>query len=421
MCKCISFGNYNKLYKYIFYYLFFKLFYEYFFSPNNLPDKITIDYLKNDIFRNNNPLVQETFNYFGIFIISLIFFLSKNKAKTLTKLNNINESNNSSVITLIYNENIPIKISISVKSLCLILSLYIICVQLKDMYELLDLKELTYWMFEILSICLITSAIFKKEIYNFKKLSIGIIIFSAVFKFFSTYHSIKDNEKYIYKDYIWFIPIGIISIILILLGRDYALCQIKYFFDIKYISELKLLVWLGMLGTIICLTGGLISTFISCINRDNIKYICKINYNNKLYYDNFKAYFKNIWKEEKVIINIFRILIVLSQIFINYMLNLYLFLIIKKLSPEYYICSYHIFYLIIEFVDFIYDYSHKKIYNLLAQFIAIFGTFIYLELIELKFCKLDYYLKKNIGKRGDKDSSIEELYIEDNDSGIYYN
>ena len=74
MCKCISFGNYNKLYKYIFYYLFFKLFYEYFFSPNNLPDKITIDYLKNDIFRNNNPLVQETFNYFGIFIISLIFF-----------------------------------------------------------------------------------------------------------------------------------------------------------------------------------------------------------------------------------------------------------------------------------------------------------------------------------------------------------
>ena len=37
--------------------------------------------------------------------------------------------------------------------------------------------------------------------------------------------------------------------------------------------------------------------------------------------------------------------------------------------------------------------------DILGNFIAIFGFLIYLELIELKFCKLNYNLRKNIIKR----------------------
>ena len=418
MRKYISFGNYNKLYKYIFYFLFFKLIYEYFFNPKNLPDKITIDYLKNDLFINNNILVQDTFNYLGIFIISLYLFLSKYKTKNKPNLKKSNEINMTSNINLIYNKN-DNEIIISTLSLSLIISLYVVCMQLKNMYNVLGLKELNYWMFEMLSICFITSSIFKTEIYNFKKLSIGIIIiFSTTFKFFSTFHSLKDNKDYIYKEYIWLIPIGIISIILIFFGRDYSLCKIKFLFDLKYFSIFKFLIWLGLLGVGICLLGGIISTIIPCKNNNNIDYLCKINYKNNLYYDNFKVYFKNIWKEEKVIINIFRILIVLSQIFINFITNLYLFLIVQKLSPEYYICSVNIFHFILELVKIICDYSYVTIYNLLAEFFSIFGTLIYLEFIELNFFQLDYYLKKNIGKRGEIDSSIEDLYSGD-DSFIY--
>ena len=90
--------------------------------------------------------------------------------------------------------------------------------------------------------------------------------------------------------------------------------------------------------------------------------------------------------------------------------------IIKYLSPEYYICSSNIFYFFKESANIIGSNTLKKnkIYNLLAEFFAIFGTFIYLELIQLKFCGLDYYLKENIYKRGERESNINQLYLEDN-------
>ena len=41
-------------------------------------------------------------------------------------------------------------------------------------------------------------------------------------------------------------------------------------------------------------------------------------------------------------------------------------------------------------------------------FITIFGFLIYLEIIELEFCKLNYYTRKNIEKR-----RVEEIMIKD--------
>ena len=178
MCKYISFGEMNKLYKYIAYYLFFKLLYEYFFNPYSLPKDMAIKFLKRDVFINNNILVQGMFNYFGVFIFSLITYIYKNKhSKNLTKLKNPDISEKNISIALIYNEINLENITVSVTSVCSIILLYIICSQLKNTIKLLELKEINYWMFEILFICFMTSVIFKQKIYNYKKLSIGIIIF----------------------------------------------------------------------------------------------------------------------------------------------------------------------------------------------------------------------------------------------------
>ena len=78
-------------------------------------------------------------------------------------------------------------------------------------------------------------------------------------------------------------------------------------------------------------------------------------------------------------------------------------------------CSYNIFYFLKELANIIDNKSSQKskIYNLLAEVFAIFCTFIYLEFIQLKCCGLDYYLKKNIYKRGVKESNIEQLYADD--------
>ena len=43
----------------------------------------------------------------------------------------------------------------------------------------------------------------------------------------------------------------------------------------------------------------------------------------------------------------------------------------------------------------------------LAEFFSVLGNLIYLELIELNFCRLNYNLKKNILKRSKEDSVIE--------------
>lgn len=42
----------------------------------------------------------------------------------------------------------------------------------------------------------------------------------------------------------------------------------------------------------------------------------------------------------------------------------------------------------------------------LCEIVAILAYMIYIELIELKFCKLDYHLKKVIGDRGNRDTFL---------------
>ena len=48
----------------------------------------------------------------------------------------------------------------------------------------------------------------------------------------------------------------------------------------------------------------------------------------------------------------------------------------------------------------------------LCEILAILAYMIYIELIELKFCKLDYHLKKKIEERGITDS---KLFLDEND------
>ena len=59
------------------------------------------------------------------------------------------------------------------------------------------------------------------------------------------------------------------------------------------------------------------------------------------------------------------------------------------------------------------------IYSILAEFGSVVGTMVYLELIELKFFKLDENLKKNIEMRSLSEYQKDNLYNDDdNDSEI---
>ena len=402
MAKYILCGKYNYLYKYIWYYLLIQIVYDYFFGTH-FPEGIKIKYF-NDF--PKNILVQEIFNYLGTSLFSFILWKYQRKNNKIIVPIKQQESSNLSLNepNLILNKDTHIQEEISGSTFLYILSILILSNQLKQIFNVFGLKGLDFWMFELIFICIITSYMFKTQIYRHKIVSICIIlIFSTIMKFISIYMTLsKEQEEKIYIEYKWVIIIGLLSFHIIILMRSYAYCKLKWLFDIKYISPIKILIIFGIFGSIICLIGSIISTKIKCSNKNpDVKYFCKVEKDDNKYYDNFIIFFQNIWKK-----NIVYILFEFFEIFLSFLLNLFIMLIIHNLSPEYLISSKYIFYFITELISYLWNRKYNQIYELLAEFFAILSSLLYLEFIELNFCNINKDLKKNISRRSIEESSF---------------
>ena len=190
MCKYISFGKYNKLYKYIWYYIFIRLIFEIFFNSS----LIRIQYFEVQSYPKN-ILIQQVFNYFFVLIFSLIFYMyqkSKIKEKASSKINSKYQ------ITYIYNNDLRFQ-KISVINFIIIIILVILSDQMKIIFVQLGFKGLDFWMLEILFVYNAINIIFDIPIYLHKKVStIFIIIFSGLIKFFSILNILNNDEKKIY-------------------------------------------------------------------------------------------------------------------------------------------------------------------------------------------------------------------------------
>jgi len=233
------------------------------------------------------------------------------------------------------------------------------------------------------------------------------------------------------------IPIGIVSFLFIAFLRSYVNCKIKDFMDLKYISHSKLLMTYGLIGLSITSIFCLITTFIKCYEgvKDTQKLnICKVTENDQtFYYDSFSIYFKLLFgnkndKVKEIVIELIEVPIgIISNFFAVY---LYV-LIIKILTPVHIICSYSLYYLILQISLLInnrcfsgyyfigtYENTTKKgtkfIFDTVADGLSFLIILVYLELIELNFCGLDYNLKKHIARRGTEDS-INNILNKDDD------
>ena len=134
----------------------------------------------------------------------------------------------------------------------------------------------------------------------------------------------KGSVFQYYNEYWGAIPLGIITYLIIMISRAFALSEIKVLMQYKYLSPIKLLIIYGMIGTIITVLIGIISSFIECNLFFALK-ICKIKDNTNItYLENFK-----IWKDE---INIVKIILLLIGIIINFFYRLFYILIIKNLK-----------------------------------------------------------------------------------------
>ena len=166
-------------------------------------------------------------------------------------------------------------------------------------------------------IVLLNILLFKIKIYFHKKIAIAIILFFSTLKKIISIISIYESEdEKVYKQYIWILFFGVIGFLLCYAFDSYSLCKIKWYFDLKFISASKLMIYFGILGILFSFIGSLISNFIEC-NNDNFSYHVYFMYdeNDSKYFDNFSIFFKQIWKGDRYdSVNIGYIFIILLKI-----------------------------------------------------------------------------------------------------------
>jgi len=164
--------------------------------------------------------------------------------------------------------------------------------------------------------------------------------------------------------------------------------------------------------------------------------ICHVKENRDsetLYYDNYSIYFKIFLSN--ILISIIIFILKTTFCFFN---KIFTICIIKDLSPEHLICSNSIYFFITEMTDLLYliisrynyqdqdqdqenknksvDFKLYKLFGMIAEIFCFLGSLIYLELIELHFCYLDYNTKKNIKIRAGIDITNDSIINDEDES-----
>ena len=410
MGNFISFGKYNKLYKYIWIFVIIKLINEYIFGYS-FPDQI-----RPDIFNSVNyppyKLIQIFFNYLGSFILSVFVCIYEKMQMKKEDAKSKMISHSLFKYKFIVNDEQSIKPKI--KSIIIFSLIGVISMETIGIIMGSGFSSLISWQFDLFLIANVNLILFGYRLFIHKKLAIIIVsVLSSLFQIITTFEYLF-NDKYnlIYKNHIIFIPIITIIYPVISLIRFYAFCKIKWLLDYKLVPTGVLYSVFSFVGTLIFLIASFISTYIKCADKTtfyDIDLICsiKIETGNKIdyYFDNFYYFLKKLWNKDSLGMNILYIFLFIIRLILEALRLLLSFINIKNLNPEYYQCSYQIFFFINYCIKLIKSIINDDdigltILRLLAEAVSLISIMIYLELIELKFCGLDNNLKRNIEIRG---------------------
>ena len=407
MAKCISLGKFNKNSKYLLYYLISKFLYEGMaglkYGSLYKPMKF---YEKQGVIKSHK-LVIDFFSYVGIALLSLILkrYEPDNKEKQLI--------NKDSTLKLVYVDKTTF--SMNKYDIIMVAFFWVCHIQLLRLYYQSNLGYLDYWALEMVITYFMCKKMFKIEIYSHQKLAIYFItIFCSLLILISFILTFINEDDIIYKKHLYFIPVGILSYLIILIIRVYSNCKTKYLIDFKYISPDKLLIAYGIIGAISCFIICILTTFIDCGN--NSLELCYMERKGKSYYDSFIIFFDEYFHDSFKIIDIF---LILFLIFFNFLTSYFYLLIIQYLSPFYAVCLPSIHYFILQIILLINTFAQgekeiitsqlaKVIIEISTDFFSLLGIFVYLELIELNICKLNYNLKKSISNRASSEFEIND-------------
>ena len=250
---------------------------------------------------------------------------------------------------------------------------------------------------------------------------------------------ISEKLKYRYHIIIIIFFLFVLGIIL----KDLSWVRAKYFIDIRGINPYKILISTGFIGCILVTICSFILSKVPCYTLDvdyfydNESYvkdnrthnlffneICfyteqKQNESNvtlNLYYDNITFFFEN---EYNLIDNIYdklEIYIFIPLYFLMYtatkIMNV---MMIKYLDPNVILINKNVTFFIEGIINYVFIIKFDENYLISIMFIlleikhliSLISNIVYLEILELKFCNLDYDIRKSIAIRGEIESETQ--------------
>ena len=430
MGKYISCGQYNKNYKYIILGIFFNILANFIVGFDFKELLLFNSEKQKELYKHFT--VHEIFQNIGVFLLSIVFYkietMSNKKEINSQRILSYSSTKSNNQIILIFNDSEEEMGSISILSFIFLITIYVCIEFLAEIFFQLGLNIFDLWMFELLVISYINAKMFKLKIYRHQKFA---IIFNSLicllFRIPYFILSLKDTEnnnkelesgKSLFEISGWYIVLGLFIYIIIITIRSYTYTKVKWFIDLKYISPTKLLIYIGFIGILVSSISCVIETNIKCTNEINF---CEVkDKNNNTYIDNFNIYYEKVSEINDREEIIYETCIILFGMIFKFFALYFDMLIIKFLTPVHIILYGSLYYFIIKLIDIFYhkiktSYFFKGsgemdnikfcmyILDFSGNFIAIFGFLIYLEIIELGFCKLNYNLRKYIEKRSIND------------------
>ena len=321
-------------------------------------------------------------------------------------------------------------------------SLYIILKEFLDLTKI----HLGFWTFEIMYICIISHIIFKIKIYRHRKIAIGIMLVLGIVDFVGFFYPMTKEEeineltnKNVFEIVIikyggYLIPILFLAYELKNIQRDYCWLKAKYLMDVRACQLSRVFLAIGSIGIILVTIFFSIFTYVPCKTFNNIDKIGnKYFYNNtgeplKLYleycslkdydeknkilyliYDSIKLISKEYSSKDKD--NMLEIFLVIPLLFIIYLVNeISRLMLVRYTDPNNILVYKNFYYFVKRIIEIIINggdeqnITYIQFFILeLEELISVVSNLVYIELLELKFCRLDYELKKNIDKRGNED------------------
>jgi len=369
---------------------------------------------------SHDTIITSIYIYLSYFLFGLIFF---------------------------YISNIRKKIIINFKKIFQIMIISLIFVFHSDLIKILYLfgfSDFDIWTFDIIFILFFMNKYFVINIYTHQKFSIDfIIIISTFFIFLSMFFSSNEEKSNSFESIynlvgnITFCFLIFLGFLLISFITAFGRVITKVLMDLKFTSPHIIIICTGIFGFILNL---IILIFVSKHNCRNTKIfnnscLVKSEKEDKTYFDNTNTYFSNLNESLKGI----------EPLGVRYTKKIKFFVEILAIVPLFLVFSYFEFYFELKTINFLNPiyvlirdtlyYGSSKIvsfcikhnynnYNNIVKFVllelaetaAILGYSVYLEIIELRFCRLDNKIKRKLTEIANIELQAGMLNIEEKEN-----